>query len=185
MRILGQATPVRKSLTYKEKIDTAKEFVERHVVCDEEAGVCYEGHLKNAVMRLMQIKAYTDYDIDGLENEEGLCHLMDLWQLHESDMDEFEEVIAKDWYGENGVDELADQIFMNVKAVFEAKNSLAYKIGTSFAFLFNNKDLSASLAEANGVNEQMIKFMETLKNTSAEAQKPIDLSAYARKEQKG
>lgn len=181
MNVLGQETRVRKYLTYKEKLDTASELVERATVCDREAGICYEGHLTSAMIRFMQVKAYTELDVTKYEGEDGLCELMDAWHEYSEDMDAFEETIDRDWYGDYGVEALADQMRSNITRLFETMHSLPYKIATSFAFLLNGNDLTDSLAKASGVNEQMIGFMDALKKLPMDGQKPIDLSMYAKK----
>lgn len=156
-------------IPYAKKVNYAEELAMKAGVLDEEAGVCYWSYLYDAISAFIMMKAYTDADMAEYEDVEGLYRLMD------EDISAVEKIAMDDW---GVVADLAGQMFENMKRVWNAEHSLGNKIMKSFAFLFDGRDLTETMAQARDVNEQMIDHLKKI----GEADKaPVDITKYAKK----
>ena len=179
MNLLGQKIQVKETLTYKEIIQWAQEYVARAAVLHP-AGVAYWGHLRDAVLNLTVLKALTDMDISVYETEDGLMKLAD--DIAEDEA--YQEFLLITRNIRMDIAEMAERMYENLKLVYEKENSLENKIKESFGFLLNGEDLTETLAHGRETNEQMIEHLGAImkvKELMNGQAKPIDLSQYAKK----
>lgn len=170
---------MRTKLTTLEKMQAAEELVDMTTVIDEEHGVVLWSHIHEYIEKALQVKWYFGMDISDYlaEGKEGIARLCD--ELKEDE--EFGRALKNtDWLD---VSVMADELFLNVREVFEKEHSLEHAIRTSFGFLFDGKDLTQSMSEARDVTEQMInQFGKIMKAEDVLAGKRlVNLGQYAKK----
>ena len=181
--LLGRKVQIKKRLSYKEKVEWAKELVGKAGVFDD-SGVAYWGHLKEAVCLLITLKAYTDLDVSAYESEEGLMNLMDEDSHYACDDIDDQRFLFEMKEDQKKIYALAEMMFANAAKVHEKQCSLENKIKESFGFLLEGRDLTEALSQAKEVNEQMIDHLGSIAQLQSLLNKqkaPVDLAQYAKK----
>ena len=143
-------------------------------VFNDEAGVAYESYLTDAFECYIRVKYYTDADLSKYIGEDWIFDFMDDYQ--NGDASQLVEATDDDW---DDVLHMAFKLHITACDTFASEHSLATKVLKSFAFLFDGRDLTETLAQAREVNEQMIDHLGEIAKA-----KPVDLAQYSKKKHK-
>lgn len=173
MKVLDQEVKVKNWIPYKDKVSAAEDIVAIATIMDENLGVMCWTYLFPAANMYVRLKYYTEYDVSKFDGEDWLNDVMDA--VDKYDMSDFLEFVNEDF---SNVTKIAYDMMATVKELFEKEHSLAHKAMQSFAFLFDGKDVTETLAEAREVSEQMIDVLGGKKPAGG---KLIDMSQYAKK----
>lgn len=172
--LLGQELTVKERIGYKAKADAAAELAEMMTIFNEDAGVAYESYLTDAFECYIRVKYYTDADLSKYTGKDWIFDFMDDYE--NSDATELCDATNDDW---DKVLHMAFQLHITACDAYQSEHSLSNRVLKSFAFLFDGRDLTETLAQAREVNEQMIDHLGDIAKA-----KPVDLAQYAKKKQK-
>ena len=155
----GTAITVRNHIPYADKVAMAVDLVENNVMIHDDS-VSYESYGMHAALILAIIKYYTNINVEDASAQEVADFV-----INNELIGAIKEYIHDDYF------EFEDVYITLMRSVIDNYNddqSLKKAIKTSFGFLFNGEDITASLAKAELTKDTMFKALNALNQKEKE-----------------
>jgi len=158
MKIGDHTVTVRDHLSFDERSEMAEEIASMSTMINDDDEVIMVTHMIDVIYAFEVVKFYTNVDTTDLTPD-----VVFDWVVNNGAMNELMDIVAEDLAY---VTAMADQMMDNVIAVYEKQHSLGTAIRKSFGFLFSGEDITETLAQSQGLSEQMIDTLEKLKEAN-------------------
>ena len=156
---------VRDHIPYEEKENMARELIEMALVIHDDSCV-YLSNEYDKIKLYLIAKYYTDIDTEDLDPSEVANYLINtdvvlpIQQYTDTDVDYVEDI----FYG----------LYDALDKVYTDDNSLAKAVRKSFGFLFNGKDITETLAEAEAMKDKTFEAFKLLHQSEKEKAENLD-----------
>ena len=155
--LCGKGFHFRHALPRKAKDWMAPDLAEASLVFDETLGLVYEGYTHELALVYLTMRYYTDFDLEAYSDSESWYTLYDLLESYG---------ILDLLYGCLDADlqkvlRIYEKIKESAKYTFERERSLSYLAQKTFGSLLSTEDITATIAQAEGVNHTMIELLES------------------------